>query len=422
MLLGLEIENWMSYRESTALLMSATLERYRNDRLPRIANYKNRRILPITAIYGANASGKSNFFEAIRFAQSFVREAPRPDAPIDVIPYRLDKDTVSRPTRMHFEMIIDEILYEYEFSATSQCVVHEHLIRHPKLNREELLFERDETIQIADSIKTPELDLCKNITRPNQLFLTATVYQNQQIFRPVYNWFVNTLCCIAPDSAFAGFDKFVDESSPYFDKINQLLSNLGTGITRLTAEEVAPGFFPFMPPLTEGATTCMIQGKNRIIITRKNGEFKFKKLKSVHQGENGEPVTFDLAHESDGTLRMIDLLPAFLSLKTHEQPTVFVIDELDRSLHTRLLTELLAFYLKNCSATTRSQLIFTTHDVLQMDSGLLRKDEMWIADRSDTGSSTLCNFMDFKEASEDKHIRQSYMTGRMGGIPKIYIQ
>ena len=112
MLLGLEIENWMSYRESTALLMSATLERYRNDRLPRIANYKNRRILPITAIYGANASGKSNFFEAIKFAQSFVREAPRPDAPIDVIPYRLDKDAVSRPTRMHFEMIIDEILYE----------------------------------------------------------------------------------------------------------------------------------------------------------------------------------------------------------------------------------------------------------------------------------------------------------------------
>ncbi len=97
----------------------------------------------------------------------------------------------------------------------------------------------------------------------------------------------------------------------------------------------------------------------------------------------------------------------------------FVIDELDRSLHTLLSRQLLASYLADCGPDSRSQLLITTHDVLLMDQDLMRRDEMWVAERDADGSSELIAFSDYKEIRNDKDIRKSYLQGRLGGIPKI---
>jgi len=100
---------------------------------------------------------------------------------------------------------------------------------------------------------------------------------------------------------------------------------------------------------------------------------------------------------------------------------VFVIDEVDRSLHTLLTRRLLEAYLASCSADTRSQLLLTTHDVLLMDQQLLRRDEMWVAERKPSGASTLVSFAEFKDVRYDKDIRKSYLQGRLGGIPRILL-
>ena len=98
---------------------------------------------------------------------------------------------------------------------------------------------------------------------------------------------------------------------------------------------------------------------------------------------------------------------------------VYVIDEIDRSLHPLLIRQLLEEYLSNCSTETRTQLLLTTHNVMLMDQQLLRRDEMWVAERDGAGVSSLFSFSEYKDVRYDKDIRKSYLQGRMGGIPRI---
>ena len=118
---------------------------------------------------------------------------------------------------------------------------------------------------------------------------------------------------------------------------------------------------------------------------------------------------------------MIDLLPAFLELEAGKSQKVYVIDEVDRSLHTALTRDLLETYLRGCSPESRAQLLLTAHDVFLMDQRLLRRDEIWIAERDAAGASRLFSLSDYKEVRYDKDIRKSYLLGRLGGIPRFLL-
>ena len=160
----------------------------------------------------------------------------------------------------------------------------------------------------------------------------------------------------------------------------------------------------------------------RFVVTRKGGELIAKKLVAYHSKGDGTETKFEIRQESDGSQRVIDLLPAFLELSAQVSKKVYVIDEVDRSLHTLLTRRLLEVYLSNCSTETRTQLLMTTHDVLLMDQQLLRRDEMWVAERDSTGASSLLSFSEYKDVRYDKDIRKSYLQGRLGGIPRILLR
>ena len=100
---------------------------------------------------------------------------------------------------------------------------------------------------------------------------------------------------------------------------------------------------------------------------------------------------------------------------------MYVIDEVDRSLHSLLTRQLIEAYLANCSTESRAQLLIATHDVLLMDQGLFRRDEMWVAERNREGCSELLSFSDYKDVRYDKNIRKSYLQGRLGGVPRIFL-
>jgi AAA15 family ATPase/GTPase len=251
----------------------------------------------------------------------------------------------------------------------------------------------------------------------------------------VYNWFRDTVELVAPDSRFAPFERFLDDGHPLYAKMNTMLSQLDTGIAHLGGEAVPFVSIPFTEPIKakiqedvrDNATIRMVAGSSgnrdnqRIAITRIGGDFTAKKLVAYHEKKDGAEVKFDISQESDGSQRVIDLLPAILELSSPETKKVYIIDEIDRSLHTLLTRSLLKNYLSNCSTVTRSQLLFTTHDVLLMDQDLLRLDEMWVAERDDTGGSTLISFCEYKDANQDKDIRKSYLRGKLGGIPNIFL-
>ena len=210
-----------------------------------------------------------------------------------------------------------------------------------------------------------------------------------------------------------------------------MLSQLDTGISHLGGEEIPFESLPLpesikmklREELAEDMTVRLLPelGNERFVVTRKNGELISKKLIAYHLNADGSETKFDMRQESDGSQRVIDLLPAFLELSAAQSKKVYVIDEVDRSLHTLLIRHLLEGYLARCSHNSRSQLLFTTHNVLLMDQDLLRRDEMWIAERNAEGVSALLSFSEYKDVRYDKNIRKSYLQGRLGGIPRILL-
>ncbi|MBF0109427.1 MAG: ATP-binding protein [Magnetococcales bacterium] len=431
MIVRCSLENWMSFRNQVTFSMVASRERQHGNRVSRLGKYQTR-ILPVAAIYGGNASGKTNFFKALSFAKDLVVKGTQPDSRILVEPFRLDAKATEQPSRFGFELLIDEIIYEFSFVVTRKAVLEEKLVAITSASEKVLYHHKDGKPNFDNSLaKNQFLQFAFKGTRDNQLFLTNSVSQKVDEFRPVYDWFKDTLELVAPDSRFKPFERFFDDSHPLYATMNEMLPQLDTGIAHLGSETIPFENIPLPEPLKTRLQEDMKEGiavrlltlpiNERFVVTRKDGELLAKKLVTYHSQADGTEAKFEVRQESDGSQRVIDLLPAFLDLSVHASKKVYVIDEIDRSLHTLLTRKLLEAYLSNCSTETRTQLLLTTHDVLLMDQQLLRRDEMWVTERDATGTSNLRSFSEYKDVRYDKDIRKSYLQGRLGGTPRILL-
>ena len=431
MLVSFSLENWMSFRNRETISMVGSRERQHGDRIPKIKKYQTR-ILPIAAIYGGNASGKTNLFKALSFAKTLVVKGIQPYGLIPVEPFRLDAMGAEQPSRFEFELLAGEIIYEFSFAVTRKAVLSEKLVAITSTSEKVLYDRRNGKPNFHKSLANDLfLQFAFNGTRDNQLFLTNSVSQKVVNFLPVYEWFNDNLELVAPDSRFGPFDMFFDEAQPLYSTMNVMLRRLDTGIARLGSVEIPfesirlPEFLRtgLQEEIDEGETVRLLADpmNERLVVTRRDGELIARKLVAYRSGPDGTETKFEINQESDGTQRVIDMLPAFLDLSAQHSKKVYVIDEVDRSLHSLLTRSLIEAYLDTCSAESRAQLLLATHDSLLMDQHLLRRDEMWVAERDNTGSSNLICFSEYEDARYYKDIRKSYLQGRLGGIPRILI-
>lgn len=160
---------------------------------------------------------------------------------------------------------------------------------------------------------------------------------------------------------------------------------------------------------------------NRYIVTMEKGEIKAKKLMTKHLLADGSAEKFEMSQESDGTRRLIDLLPAFVDLFSGTCQKTYIVDELDRCLHPLLLRQLVQYFLGKCSTQNHGQLVFTTHNVILMKQDLLRRDEMWLTERDKNNYTRIFSFGEYKEIRFDKDILRSYLEGNLGGIPQLHL-
>lgn len=431
MLIRFTLKNWMSFRDEVTFSMIASKERQHGGRVPALKKYRTR-ILPVAAIYGGNASGKTNLFKALSFVRRFVLfGTSNPQSAIPVRPFRLDTESAGKPSSFRFEILANEDIYEFSFSATASEVREEKLVRILP-SAEKTLYHRQggKLVECEVAKEDKRLNFVFEGTRDNQLFLTNSVLQKLNYFSPVYDWF-GALVLVAPDSRFKPFEQFLNESSPLYAKMNILLRGMDTGIEHLGGETVPFDNVPIpeqlkavlLEELKESESVHMQGNKDesRFVLTRRGGEIVAKKLVAYHRAAKGGEVKFDISDESDGTRRIIDLLPALLDLSREGSKTVYVIDEVDRSLHSLLTRRLIESYLSGCNSESRAQMLITTHDLQLMDQDILRRDEMWISERSSDGVSSLYSFSDFLDVRYDKDVRKSYLQGRLGGIPDISI-
>jgi AAA15 family ATPase/GTPase len=432
MLLSLTLENWMSFRDRTTFCLTAGRQRLHNHRLSRVDRY-GLRILPVASIYGGNASGKTNLFRALSFAESLVTSGTQPGRDIPVKPFLLDEETAKQPTYFCFEILADDRCYEFGFIVTKTAVLEEWLVDISSSRERRIYHRREGNPNFDPSLEREEfLRFAFKGTRPNQLFLTNSVSQGIELLKPVYDWFDTKLVLLAPDSRFSAIGRFLDEGDPLYAKMKQALPRLDTGIASLGGLEVAIESLDLPEPVLRdieekvSADTTMTliddSTSRKITVSMREGKLITKRLVTFHTRSDGEAVQFELSQESDGSRRIIDLLPAFLDLTESQSSTVYVIDEIDRSLHPLLTRRLLETYLAQCNPKRRSQLLFTTHDLLLMDQHLLRRDEMWIAERGSSGASKLISLDEYEDVRSDKDVRKSYLRGRMGGIPKLLME
>lgn len=423
MLISFSVENWQSFRDKATLSMLAGREKQHKERISKIDKYKVG-LLPVSAIYGANASGKTKFFNALKFAQLFITKITQPESTIPREYFKLDKKCSTQPSKFSFELLIEDQWYDFSFSVTELNVIEEKLIKVSPSSEKILYHRTGKKILFPNNAKNKEfqrLQFVADGTRDNQLFLTNSVNQRIDYFQSIYEWFAHKLTLISPFSLYGGT---LDYSS-----MNNILLKLDTSISRLDEKNISLDDLQLpeemqtrlIEDLSEGGQ-IMVHPNKRIYLIKKDRKLHARKLIPYHKSIDGDDdIPFDFEDESAGTIRMLDLLPAILNLINHKQSKVYFIDEFDHRLHTLMTRNFLETFLRSCNHKNRSQLIFTTHDVLLMDQDILRRDEIWITERNKKGCSSLISFAEYKDVRSDKDIRKSYLQGRLGGIPKILL-
>ncbi|MXZ81391.1 MAG: ATP-binding protein [Gammaproteobacteria bacterium] len=430
MLIRFSLENWMSFRDRATLSMIASRERQHGECIPRLSKYQTG-ILPVTAIFGPNASGKTGLFSALDFVRSLVVDGTsHSDEPIPVQPFLPDAPDGTRPTHFILELLIDEIIYEFRGSLNGRSVLEEQLTVITSTSEKVMYRRRKGKPNFHKSLARDRfLRFVFNSTRDNQLFLTHSVLLNADRFRPVYDWFKNTLRLISPDFLFTSPERFPASGNPLHETMNERLRELDIGIERLEVEDIPSERLSLsgqeLARLQADAgesRLVRLQGSGRnLVLGSRDGMPYAGKLVAVRREADGTEIRRDLDRESSGVQRIAALLPAIIDLSSGDRKSaVHVIDDMDRSLHTLLTVDLVRQYLARCSDTTRSQLLFSAHDLLLMDQHLLRRDEMWVTERRDpgTGSSSLIAFSEYGDIRYDKDIRKSYLKGHLGGIPR----
>jgi hypothetical protein len=227
----------------------------------------------------------------------------------------------------------------------------------------------------------------------------------------VIAWFRDVLTLIPPGPSQSSLWRKLNEDPSLLDFAGGFLRSSATGVDRLeivrtpVSREDLAGFLEEERARREPGSDGWIEVES--------GEARLVRFQSAHRIENGATVNMDLDDESDGTRRLLDLLPALHRMRS--QGGVYFVDEIDRSMHPILVRRLLEFFLASC-AENPGQLIFTTHESSLLDLDLLRRDEIWFAEKDHEQATRLYSLADFK-VRNDPEIRKHYLQGRFGAIP-----
>lgn len=444
MLLQFSVGNYRSFKDKVLLNMIPAKSRIMKEHIITDSEGKKISALPIAVLYGANASGKTNLVNAIAFAQEFIVQGTRSDQAIKVIPYLLDPASETKPGHFEFVFKHENVLYTYGFLASKQSVHEEWLFAHFS-TQESLIFERITKDQranirpgnrlISDTGSAKFINFVARGTRPNQLFLTEANDKNIALIKPVFNWFREHLHVIPPNSQYHALEIPAQEDRELLDYLAKLLIIADTGISSIHSESESLDADRHLTGLPEDLRTQVIESlglkrfRQMLIqtpgsafsVSRKKendgADFKYTSLKTEHLRTDHSKILFEPADESDGTRRLMSLAPLLKDAWVRDR--VFVIDELDRSLHShisRLFLQLCILGVVEKQA--RGQFILTTHDTNLLDRSLLRRDEIWFLEKDRAGASHLTSLADYK-ISDGMNYENGYLNGRFGAIPFI---
>ncbi len=430
MLIRFRVQNFLSFKEEVELSMIPGKARQHPSHI--VSGGESRydiHLLRAAVVYGANASGKSNLVKAIDFARSLIIQGTKARSNIPVRTFKLDNACASQPSRFEFEMRVRSRNYLYGFEVDSQQV-HAEWLYEIRKTTETMLFERHNGRQEKSEVEfgnvkfenKKEADFLQFVamgTRPNQLFLTECIERDVKRFEDVYNWFARSLVVVFPETKYMVRFDMQDADT---QAIARYLEQFGTGVCGFEFEPVSPetglpkGVFETISRELKPSVPIHLidQHQRRYLISLNDqNEVRVSKLMLKHRaGDCQDDILMDAEDESDGTLRLMDLIPILQVPK--EKTRVYVIDELDRSLHPNLCYQWIELFL--AQPDSASQIVVTTHESNLLSFDLLRRDEIWFVEKDQQGASKVYSLEEFTPRY-DKDIQKGYLLGRFGAIP-----
>ncbi len=359
-------------------------------------------MLPVAAIYGANASGKTTVLRALQFMSRAIRESQRLWEPEQAIPLEpFAGETAECPARFVVDFIRSDIRHQYGFAMNSAVVLEEWLHVYPK-GKKQTWFSRKAGRPISFSEKLAgENRVIEQLTRKNSLFLSAAAQNNHERLLPIYDWFWTNLVFVTGDRSEETRQtiKMCEEDRETHALITRLLSVADLGIADLRV------------------TVTKLGEDARKKVERLLGADESTITVSPRHWIDGRLMTFDLEHESAGTLAYLALLgPLVEALK---YGGVICVDELDSSLHPLIAIEIMRLFEDRAQNPKGAQLIFNTHDTNLLNTGILRRDQIWFTEKDAKGESHLYPLTDFKPRRQE-NLESGYLQGRYGAIPFIH--
>jgi AAA15 family ATPase/GTPase len=421
MLLQFTVGNFHSIKEEITLNMSATtsLKEYSDIN---IINTDRHSLLKSAVIYGANASGKSQLFNAFAFYKAFIlfSATTSPDTDTDntinIQPFRLNIAQSKKPSLFEASFIIDNIKYRYGFELTQKEVVTEWLFRTEKV-KETMLFVREKNNVEMSKEFTSEGENIITRTRKNALFLSVVVQFNGKIASHVCQWFIKHTGVVSglSDTRIKGYTAKKLKNKSYRNKIIDFVTNADLGIKDIHLEEYE---------VSEKNISEDMPNELKNILKQSIGETRFNlySVRDIHneKGNIVGQVEFDMDEDdSEGTKKIFSLAGPIIDSLTNGK-TIF-IDELDARLHPILTKYIVSKF--NSKRNKLAQLIFITHDTNLLSSCNFRRDQIWFAEKDRNGATDLYSLAEYKTETgkirNDASYEKDYLKGRYGAIPYL---
>ena len=401
MLIRFSFKNFKSFKNENCLDMEATsLKEHEYN----VAKIDNGEYLKVSAIYGANASGKTNVLQAFDYMKKriLVSDDSKKNSPIDeenVYSFMINND----PIALEVEILAkNNKIYKYGFEVLKDTIISEWLFE-KRVNKFYSIFERENNNvsmkpnKISDLVNIDERTLFLNIY--------SKIDRNNEDFSNVYDWFVNST--------------YLDLGNPNFERfINNRVS-----LKILSDENYKKELLKFIKTFDSGIEGIKTTPDSIEAVKSNNGIID---IEVIHKGEKGEVKALPFYLESNGTRKMFHLFDFFMDALKNGM--VLFVDGLDAKLHPLLTRYIINLFHNSDTNKGNGQLIYSTHDTVNLNKETFRRDEIWFAEKDKDGISEIYALSDYileddknagKKVRNDATYNKDYLTGRYGAIPVL---
>ena len=405
MVLEIRLSNFFSIKDEIVLDLRAGKSKSKKAQALQTNSfaYKDEQILKSVAIYGANASGKSNIVKAIRFCCSmvFFSHNHNENDSFTFYPFKF-KGYSNKPSKFFIRFVMNEIEYEYSFSLTRNEIIAEELYFYPN-GRRAKIFSRDETqgkaknsiYKFGGVIKKP-MDVAENTSRKT-LYISRASQMDREIAKNIFNFFNSTFILNYLNHNIQFIENLYRDNR---DALLEALKIADSDIVNISLQKTAQ------------------QGKNiNIDVIKNQASLQDTIMEQLHFytfHKANDQVRFNLAEdESAGTQALFFIMLSIIDVVKNNK--ILLIDEIESSLHSKIVEYIVNLFHVSHSA----QIIYTTHNTSLLNLKKLRKDQVYFVNKRKDGSSDLYSLFDYKDFRDSMDVEKAYLQGRFDAIPYI---